>query len=68
MRLSQLVHPTQLGGAAERIEILHWEDDEFVIVVDGVVCGQTLHRPEAISFATWLSTALGSIKPLQSRS
>lgn len=63
-KLAEILHPDQLGGAHERIWVLHWEDDEYVLVVDGNVSGQTLHYKEAVRIARWLSTALGAFKPL----
>lgn len=62
MKISEIVDSRQLGPHAERIGVLHWEDDEFVVTVDAQVAGQTLHRKEAIDIARWLSTALGSIE------
>lgn len=62
-KLTDYIRPEQCGGGAERIGILYWDDDEYVLVVDCKVVGQTLHLREAREIGQWLSTALNSIAP-----
>lgn len=62
-RLTDCVPSSHCGSSAHRIHIDIWEDDDYVLVVDGRVCGQTLSLERAKMVGQWLSTALGSIKP-----
>lgn len=34
----------------------HWEDDEYVILLENHLCGQTLHKQQAETVKMWLKT------------
>lgn len=38
----------------KNIDYQRWEDDEFVITIDGKPIGQTLHEKDAKIFCKWL--------------
>jgi len=46
------------------IKAEHWEDDEFVITIDGKPVGQTMHLRDAAFILRWLPTALADIQAL----
>ena len=43
------------------IGLEHWEDDEYVVTLDGKPCGKTLHLREVQDVGAWLATALQEI-------
>ena len=39
------------------IKVEHWEEDEYVVTIDGKSFGRTLHKRDADIVADWLKSA-----------
>lgn len=43
------------------VKLERWEDDEFIVTVDGLIVGPTLSEREGRDVLRWLSRSLGEL-------